>query len=111
MMANQMPSQSHQYQDDRKDPSYYNLRMVHSDFPSESSGIYDMNELPYISQSRTLLVIVCFIMFITAACVYMPLGNIQADYDGKCLLGADLHFEFTRVTYNKTLRGRPQKLR
>ncbi|GFO27963.1 histone-lysine N-methyltransferase SETMAR [Plakobranchus ocellatus] len=45
-------------------------------FHSDSS-VYDMNELPYMSQSRTLLLVICVIMFFGAACVYMPLGYIQ----------------------------------
>ncbi|GFR92498.1 hypothetical protein ElyMa_006202300 [Elysia marginata] len=80
-------------------------------YSPSSNGIYDMNELPYISQSRSLLVVVCAIMFFTAGCVYMPLGNIQADYNGKCFLDANLHFELTKRQSNVTKYGYVQKLR
>ncbi|KAK3748261.1 hypothetical protein RRG08_039513 [Elysia crispata] len=93
--------------------SYLKIGLIRSSNypPSDSSGMYDMNELPYISQSRTLLVIICGIMFITASCVYMPLGYIQADYEGKCFLDANLYFEFSKKASNISTYGRLEKLR
>lgn len=78
---------------------------------SETSGIYDMNELPYISQSRNLLVVVCVLMFFTASCVYMPLGNIQADYDRRCFLDTKLDFDINKLVANGSSVRRGPKMR
>ncbi|XP_059173371.1 uncharacterized protein LOC131953926 [Physella acuta] len=51
-----------------------------------TATIFDMNNIPQMTQMRNFMLIVCTSCFFSAPMVYMPLGSIQSEFNQNCFL-------------------------
>ncbi|BFZ11575.1 hypothetical protein BsWGS_14614 [Bradybaena similaris] len=73
-----------------------------SDSYNSKANYYDLNELPYVSQMKSMLLILCASTFMIAPIAYMPLAQIQAAFDHKCFLYTNVRLHTTGNVDNRT---------